>query len=81
MRSLTRDLRIPEHLMTSDAVKTGEEFDVIKYFAVLPNLSMDGGYTLDYVYRYTGGIGHPVLIFYLLRTPVLCKARNKRGLR
>lgn len=47
-----RDLQcgeIPEHL-SSTGIKSGEELDVNQYFDVLTHLSMQEGYTLDYVY-------------------------------
>lgn len=59
--ALTQDLGLPQHLMQKDGVKTGEEFDVATYFTVLDHLSMEPGYVLDYVYRYDGMGGMPVL--------------------
>ena len=44
----------PEHLLKENAVRTGDEFDVNRYFTVLDHLSMEPGYTLDYVYCYDG---------------------------
>ena len=44
----------PEHLRKENAVRTGDEFDVNAYFTVLDHLSMEPGYTLDYVYCYDG---------------------------
>lgn len=44
----------PEHLLKENAVRTGDEFDVSAYFTVLDHLSMEPGYTLDYVYCYDG---------------------------
>lgn len=40
---------IPEHLMET-GTKQGGEFDVNEYFTVLKHVSMQDGYTLDYVY-------------------------------
>jgi len=51
----------PEHLMQHNAQKTGEEFDANRFFSVLPHLSMQPGYVLDYVYFYEDMIGEPVL--------------------
>jgi hypothetical protein len=53
--------KIPDHLTVYSCNKTGTEFDVSKYFNVLTNLSMENGYTLDYVYRFEGSGGYPVL--------------------
>jgi hypothetical protein len=52
---------IPNHLRVYSCNKTGTEFDVSEYFKALPNLSMEDGYTLDYVYLYEGSGGRPVL--------------------
>jgi hypothetical protein len=41
---------IPQGLYET-GVKQGNEFDVNEYFSVLPNLSMQEGYALDYVFR------------------------------
>ena len=43
---------VPDHLLSEDAVRTGDEFDVNDYFTVLTHLSMEPGYVLDYVYCY-----------------------------
>ena len=53
--------KLPEHLMESEAVKTGQEFDVNEIFSVLTHLSMEPGYVLDYVYCYDSISGWPVL--------------------
>jgi hypothetical protein len=53
--------KLPEHLMESEAVKTGQEFDVNEIFSVLSHLSMEPGYVLDYVYCYDSISGWPVL--------------------
>jgi hypothetical protein len=53
--------RVPEHLLQADAVKVGGEFDVSAYFSVLTHLSVEQGYTLDYVYYYGGLGGEPIL--------------------
>lgn len=52
---------IPEHLQEYDCVKTGEDFDVNDYFSVLPHLSMEPGYVLDYVYFYDFMGGRPII--------------------
>lgn len=53
--------QIPDHLLAYDAVKTGEEFDVNRFFSVLDHLSVKPGYTLDWVYFYEGIGGEPLL--------------------
>ncbi len=57
---------IPEYLLKENSAKTGGEFDPNVYFTVLPHLSMEQGYVLDYVYFYGSGedqaiSGEPVL--------------------
>jgi hypothetical protein len=52
---------IPDHLLTENAERTGEEFDPNLYFTALNHLNMDEGYVLDYVYYYDGMGGRPVL--------------------
>jgi hypothetical protein len=61
MTALIRGLQTPEHLLQHDAMKTGEEFDVNRYFEILDHLSMEPGYVLDYVYWYDELGGKPVL--------------------
>lgn len=51
---------IPEHLFDT-ARKDGSEFDANQYFNVLTHLSMQEGYTLDYVYQNDGMGGYPLL--------------------
>jgi hypothetical protein len=52
---------IPDHLLTENAERIGEEFDPNLYFTALDHLSMEEGYILDYVYYYDGMGGRPVL--------------------
>ena len=59
--ALTGDLTTPDHLQQENAVKTADDFDVSTYFDVLDHLSMQEGYTLDYVYTYEFLGGRPVL--------------------
>jgi hypothetical protein len=61
LSALYRAQELPEHLMESEAVKTGQEFDVNEAFSVLSHLSMAPGYVLDYVYCYDSISGWPVL--------------------
>lgn len=64
---LIRPLRVPDHLLTEDAVKTSEDFDVNEYFSILDHLSMPEGYTLDYIYHYDVLGGEP----YIYARPVV----------
>ena len=50
----------PQHLIDT-GIKRGDEFDVNGYFTVLTNLSMQGGYLLDYVYISESLGGSPLL--------------------
>jgi len=51
---------IPDHLLETGR-KQGTEFDAIQYFDVLTHVSMQEGYTLDYVYQ-TDSLGaFPIL--------------------
>ena len=52
---------MPVHLQTEEAVEDGTEFDPNRYFEVFNRLSMEPGYTLDYVYTYDGMGGYPTL--------------------
>lgn len=52
---------IPDHLLTENAERTGDEFDPNLYFTALDHVSMQPGYVLDYVYYYDGMGGRPVL--------------------
>ena len=45
----TQPREVPKDLMET-GIKTGGEFDANDYFKVLTHLSMEDGYTLDYVY-------------------------------
>lgn len=51
----------PKHLIRYDGNRTFDEFDVNECFAVLTNISVKEGYTLDYVYHFNGSAGYPVL--------------------
>lgn len=69
LSALQAQWKIPDYFMTADACKTGGEFDVNWYFSIFNRLAMEPGYTLDYVYRYTGMGGHPVLYARLTNQP------------
>jgi hypothetical protein len=51
---------IPQALLET-GVKQGDEFDVNDYFKVLTNISMQDGYSLDYVYQVDGLGAYPIL--------------------
>lgn len=51
---------VPQSLMET-GIKTGGEFDVNDYFKVLTHISMQDGYSLDYVYRVDGLGSFPYL--------------------
>jgi hypothetical protein len=51
---------IPENLLNT-GIKRGDEFDVNEYFNVLTHLSMQDGYTLDYVYQNDSLGGYPLV--------------------
>ncbi len=59
--ALTRGLEIPAHLQQENATRDGSEFDPSQLFSVLPHLSMEPGYVLDYVYLFDGMGGRPIL--------------------
>jgi len=62
LRGLTAGLEIPENLLTETALENGSEFDPNAYFDVLTHLSMEPGYTLDFVYTYDWMGGYPTLL-------------------
>lgn len=51
---------IPQHLFDT-GIKQGNEFDANAYFNVLPHVSMQNGYALDYVYPVPDLGGAPIL--------------------
>ena len=59
--ALQEPLGFPDHLAEEDAEKTEGDFDANLYFEVLDRISPQRGYVLDYVYRYAGIGGGPVL--------------------
>jgi hypothetical protein len=64
MAALTSGLKIPQYFLADNPVKQGGEFEVTHYFGVLDHLSLQPGYSLDYVYHYDGMGGYPVLYVY-----------------
>jgi len=61
LSALIGGLELPANFQAKNPVKTGGEFDVMKYFSVLDHLSMQPGYALDYIYHYDGMGGYPLL--------------------
>ena len=61
LSALHSNLELPDHLMGADAQKQAEDFDANETFSVLTHLSMEPGYTLDYVYFYEFAGGEPLL--------------------
>ena len=59
--ALQEPLGFPDHLAEEDAEKAEGDFDANLYFDVLDRISPQRGYVLDYVYRYAGIGGAPVL--------------------
>lgn len=53
--------KLPEHFITENPVRTGNEFDVMSIFTTLDHLTMAEGYVLDYVYNYQSIGGVPLL--------------------
>ena len=62
VRDLRADYPFPDHLNTENPVENGSEFDPNAYFSVLDSLSMEPGYTLDFVYTYDWLGSHPTLL-------------------
>jgi len=59
--ALQEPLGFPGHLAAEDAEKAEGDFDANLYFDALDRISPQRGYVLDYVYRYAGIGGAPVL--------------------
>jgi hypothetical protein len=64
MAALNGNMEIPQYFLAENPAKQGGEFEVMQYFEVLNQLSMQPGYALDYVYHYDGMGGYPVLYAY-----------------
>jgi hypothetical protein len=60
-RSLHNLSAIPDHLTSGEPYRKSGDFDPNRYFDVLTHLSMETGYTLDYVYYSNDLGGKPVL--------------------
>lgn len=61
MRSLINGYSLPREYRTVDSARLEGWFDVNAYFSVLSHLSMQPGYTLDYVYHGRQYEGHPYM--------------------
>ncbi len=61
MIELTRSPDIPKHLQASDGTRQPGDFDPNSYFDILKHISMEPGYTLDYVYFNTFIGAEPIL--------------------
>jgi len=59
MVNLTRGLEIPDRLLKKNPTRSEDDFDANTYFSALDHLSMESGYTLDYVYEYYALGGEP----------------------
>lgn len=61
IKAVTRDQPIPNFLIDPEAAQSGEVFDPNQLLIPLNHLSLESGYTLDFVYRYDGIGGKPFL--------------------
>ena len=61
IKTMTRDQPIPGFLLTPDASQDGEVFDPNQLLVPLDHLSLQPGVILDFVYRYDGIGGMPIL--------------------
>jgi hypothetical protein len=61
LRDLKKDLGLPQHFLSEPPVRTPQDFDPNQYFTVFTHLSLDRGYTLDYVYFLDDLGGKPVI--------------------
>jgi hypothetical protein len=62
VRALWADYPLPDYMNTENPVERGGEFDPNAYFTVLDGLSMEPGYTLDFVYSYDWMGSYPTLL-------------------
>lgn len=60
--TLKKDLAFPDHLLSENPTRLGDDFDPNQYFQVLTHLQMKAGYVLDFVY-YADGLGGMPLIY------------------
>jgi hypothetical protein len=59
--TLRQGLVTPGNLLTNNPVKNGTEFDPNSYFEVFTHLSMQEGYSFEFVYTYNDLGGQPTL--------------------
>ncbi len=52
---LAQHRKPPDHLTRTNSIKKSGDFDVSQFFKILPNVSMEKGYCLDYVHFYSPG--------------------------
>jgi len=61
MMELTRSQEVPKHLLNYGGAPQEGDFDPNSYFEILKHISMEPGYTLDYVYFSTLMGAEPIL--------------------
>ncbi len=61
IREMTRGQPIPQHLIDPEKPMQDDTFDPNQLLTALPHLSLHQGYSLDFVYRYDGMGGRPIL--------------------
>jgi len=61
IRKMTRGQKIPAHLIEPEQPEEGDVFDPSQLLVPLDHLSLKPGYMLDFVYRYDGMGGRPIL--------------------
>lgn len=57
----TQNVSFPDRLLQFNVQRRNSDFNVSEYFSALKHLSMEPGYTLDYVYYYDEMQGYPIL--------------------
>ena len=71
IKTLTRSQPIPGFLIDPETPPSGELFDPNDLLVPLDHLSLQSGYTLDFVYRYDGIGGKPILYARKMTDPPL----------
>ena len=69
IKSITRSQAIPSFLTNPEVPQAGEVFDPNQLLIPLDHLSLESGYTLDFVYRYDGIGGRPFIYARKLADP------------
>ena len=49
-RTLRKSVEAPKHLFKKDAVKTGKEFNLNRYFKIFQSIKVEPSQVLDWVY-------------------------------